>query len=127
MADAVIRVVPYAAPALVATFTVRSIWGLAKKFRRNKSHDVGLYKDEDGEATEESMAEYSTKSSFLIIFIALAMGLATSFALAVMATSWAFSVLDLAWLLFVSWVGRSKSDSVEISLTACRLWCFCKP
>jgi hypothetical protein len=68
-----------------------------------------LYEDEDGVATEESMARFSNKRQFVVIFFATPIGIAASFGLAVWATVLKHSFSDLTitqlWLLFASWVG----------------------
>jgi hypothetical protein len=102
-----IRVVSYAIPVFIVIFTTPSVWRLAASFRRTKPINVdSIYQDKDGKATEESMAEFSTKRPFTLIFVGAALGWAASFALAVFATVDVSVPHDLApiWLLFVSWV-----------------------
>lgn len=105
--DASLETVSYVIPATIAVFTVPVIWRFAKSIRSSKVvKEDALYKDEDGEATEESMKRYSTKRSFTVIFAALAVGVAASFALAVLATvkSLEIGYTTIIWLLFWSWV-----------------------
>ncbi|KAA8569106.1 hypothetical protein EYC84_000776 [Monilinia fructicola] len=108
--DAYINELSFAAPTLIGLFTLPTAWRFVKNFKQPKStnHEV-LYEDKDGVATEESMAKYSTKLQFVIIFISLTVGLVISFGLAVLATvekNKGFSDLCLAqlWLLFISWI-----------------------
>ncbi|KAF7889491.1 uncharacterized protein EAF02_001906 [Botrytis sinoallii] len=98
-----------AAPILIGLFTIPTAWRFIRNFKspRVANHEV-LYEDKDGVATEESMAKYSTKRQFVIIFTSLIVGLLASFGLAVFATvvksefsHWAFTHI---WLLFVSWI-----------------------
>ncbi|TGO20737.1 hypothetical protein BPAE_0269g00070 [Botrytis paeoniae] len=98
-----------AAPILIGLFTIPTAWRFIRNFKspRVTNHEV-LYEDKDGVATEESMAKYSTKRQFVIIFTSLIVGLLASFGLAVFATvvknefsHWSFTHI---WLLFVSWI-----------------------
>lgn len=96
---------------LLALFTIPSLWRLTKRTRRVKAtNEPALYEDEDGAATEESQALYSTKYQFASIFVLLGLGLATSLGLAIVATvrKDQFQSSDLMlvqlWLLFPSWV-----------------------
>ena len=99
----------YAFLILIAVFAIPSIWRLAKAPWRVKTIvEPEIYEDEDGVATEESMAQYSQKIPFIFILGSTSIGLAESFALAVFATvrKEFFSELCLTetWLLFVAWV-----------------------
>lgn len=101
--------VAYASFTLVVLFSLPSIWRLAKApWRVNPPSSPTLYEDEDGVATEESMAHFSTKRQFVVIFFAAPIGIAASFGLAVWATVLKPSFSDLIivqlWLLFASWV-----------------------
>ena len=102
--------VSYASAVVIALSTIPSIWRLAKRSRRVKvANEPVLYEDEDGVATEESMAQYSVKWQFTSIFILIGAGLASSLGLAIAATvrkEHAYSDLSLTqfWLLFPSWV-----------------------
>lgn len=79
--------------------------------RVKTTNEPALYEDEDGAATEESQALYSTKRQFTAIFVLLGLGLATSLGLAIVATvrkdqsSYTGLSLVQLWLLFPSWVG----------------------
>ncbi|KAI9649273.1 hypothetical protein NHQ30_001843 [Ciborinia camelliae] len=77
----------YAAPALIGLFTIPTAWRFVRNFKqpRSTNHEA-LYEDRDGVATEESMANHSTKLQFVIIFTSLIVGLLVSFGLAVFAT-----------------------------------------
>ncbi|KAF7952508.1 uncharacterized protein EAE97_002005 [Botrytis byssoidea] len=98
-----------AAPILIGLFTIPTAWRFIRNFKspRVTNHGV-LYEDKDGVATEESMAKYSTKRQFVIIFTSLTVGLLASFGLAVFATvvknEFSHSAFTHIWLLFVSWI-----------------------
>ncbi|QSZ34680.1 hypothetical protein DSL72_007534 [Monilinia vaccinii-corymbosi] len=115
--DSHINELSYAAPALIALFTIPTAWRFVKNFKKPRStHHEVLYEDKDGVATEESMAQYSTKLQFVIIFTSLVVGLLVSFGLAVFATvekNQGFSDRCLAqlWLLFLSWA-RQGFDAI---------------
>ncbi len=47
---------------------------------KNPNHDQELYKDEDGIASAESMARFSNKLQFIIIFAVAVIGLGLSIA-----------------------------------------------
>lgn len=100
-----------AAPILIGLFTIPTAWRFIRNFKspRVANHEA-LYEDKDGVATEESMAKYSTKPQFVIIFTSLIVGLLASFGLAVFATvvkdEFSHWSLTHIWLLFVSWVSR---------------------
>lgn len=101
--------VTHASFSLVVLLSLPSIWRLAKApWRVNSPSSPALYEDEDGVATEESMARFSAKRQFVVIFFTAAIGIAASFSLAVWATVLRDSFLDLTivqlWLLFASWV-----------------------
>ncbi|THV47194.1 hypothetical protein BGAL_0328g00070 [Botrytis galanthina] len=98
-----------AAPILIGLFTIPTAWRFIRNFKspRVTNHEA-LYEDKDGVATEESMAKYSTKRQFVIIFTSLIVGLLASFGLAVFATvvknEFSHSAFTHIWLLFVSWI-----------------------
>lgn len=98
-----------AAPILIGLFTIPTAWRFIRNFKspRVTNHEA-LYEDKDGVATEESMAKYSTKRQFVIVFTSLTVGLLASFGLAVFATvvknEFSHSAFTHIWLLFVSWV-----------------------
>lgn len=103
--------IAYACIAVIALSSVNAIVRLAKRpFRVKVPNEKAIYEDKDGAATEESMARYSAKTQFVVIFVAAAVGLLESFAMAVVATVWQkeymYSDLSVtqAWLLFPSWV-----------------------
>lgn len=107
--DNSIAKVSYASFILTAIFTVPSIVRLARSPWRVKTTNDGVYEDEDGTATEESMSKFSTKTLFAIIFGVTGLGVAISFASATFSTvrrENSFSDLSLAqlWLLFPAWV-----------------------
>ena len=97
----------YAAPALVALLTLPPLWRFAGLIRHRKTAKVdrdAVYEDKDGAATEESMKNYSTKASFTAVFLANALGFASSLSLVVVATVYHFHDVTRIWLLFWSWV-----------------------
>jgi hypothetical protein len=105
------------APALIAVFTISPIWRLSKTLQRVKvANNDGLYKDEDGKATQESMSKYSTRPQFGLIFVAVVIGLAASFVLGVVATLWVlpFALLSRIWFLFFSWVSSQSSGRRDL-------------
>jgi hypothetical protein len=122
--DSSITTTSYAVFILTAIFTIPAISRLAKRPWRVKSTNEGdgIYEDKDGRATEESMAKYSTKAQFAVIFAASSIGLATSFALAIFATvrrENQFSELSLVqlWMLFAAWVRKQFIPGLEGWLT----------
>ncbi|KAI9739929.1 MAG: hypothetical protein M1818_004985 [Claussenomyces sp. TS43310] len=110
LVDDHVRNASYATPALIALFTIPSVWRSAKSIRRSKPTNHGsLYQDRDGAATEESTARYSIKRLLILIFIGVFLGLTVSFALAVFATVESSLFYDAevttgVWELFSSWV-----------------------
>lgn len=105
--------ISYTAFALTALSTVPSLWRLAKRTRRVKTtNEPELYEDEDGAATEESQARFSTKRQWIAIFVVVSLALATSLGLAIVATvrksQSHYSGLSVvqAWLLFPLWVSN---------------------
>ena len=113
MMDGSIANTSYASFVLTAIFTIPSLLRLAKRLWRVKAtNNDGVYEDEDGMATEESMAKYSAKDFFAVIFGVAGIGLAVSFASAVFATvrrenSFSELALTQLWLLFSAWVRKS--------------------
>ena len=132
--DSSIATTSYAFFILTAIFTIPSTIRLAQRPWRAKSTNDGdgIYEDKDGRATEESMAKYSTKAQFAVMFAASAMGLAISFALAVFAavrTENPFSELSVVqlWLLFAAWVGNDPFLDLTLadsgrSACSCSSW-----
>lgn len=129
--DSSIASTSYAAFILTAIFTVPSISRLAKRpWRVKTTNDDGIYKDEDGAATEESMAKFSNKAQFAVILGATGVGLAVSFALAIFATvrrENSFSELSFTqiWLLFPAWVRNGFIPAPGSLLTLGRSSCSC--
>lgn len=124
--------VVYASAILTALFTIPSIRRLAKSSSRVKgANQDAVYEDVDGAATEESMAEYSTKGAFIAIFIAATLGLATSFAEAVYSTierrHFTSSRLPLTqvWLLFTIWVSYDIQHAKIFNVDSLRYYCSC--
>jgi hypothetical protein len=101
--------VAYTSSALVAVLSLPSLWRLAKTPWRVKTPNLPLrYEDDDGVATEESMARFSVKRPLIVIFVGAPLGIAASFGLAVWGTipnpTLADSGVLQLWLLFASWV-----------------------
>lgn len=101
--------------AVVVLFTLPSFWRLCKApWRPNSPASAAtLYEDQDGIATEESMARFSAKRQFFGTFFATAIGIVSSFGLAVWATvlkdDFSDSAIFQLWTLFASWVGSHAS------------------
>ncbi|KAH8588532.1 ABC bile acid transporter [Bisporella sp. PMI_857] len=95
---------------LIALSTIPSVWRLAKHTRHvGAANETALYEDEDGVATEESMARFNTKWHFRGIFAVVGAGLITSLGTAIaVAVRKNVGYPDLAlaqlWLLFPSWI-----------------------
>ncbi|CAL3962101.1 unnamed protein product [Diplocarpon coronariae] len=99
------RLLSYASPALIVILTLPAIWRFATRLRHGKSvKKEVLYRDRDGVANEDSMAEYQTKRSFAVIFVALGLGSASSLTLVILATVYRASYITPIWLLFWSWI-----------------------
>lgn len=105
---------------VIALFTVPSIRALSKANWRvkNPNHADTLYEDEDGTATNESMAQFSNKTQFTIIFIVALAGLAISLADAIFTVVkegfvFAHSEVPLLgiWLLIPAWVNHGANNS----------------
>ncbi|KAL3419949.1 ABC transporter [Phlyctema vagabunda] len=100
----------YAAAVLIGLITVPSVVRLVRgPWRIKVTNNDGLYEDEDGKATEESMTKYSIKTAFISISITTALGLAASFAQAVFLTvkkdsASTTAFLTKVWLQFAVWV-----------------------
>ena len=111
--DSSIASTSYASFLLTAIFSVPSIFRLAKRPWRSKITKDGVYEDEDGAATEQSMEKFSVKRLFAVIYGVTGTGLAISFALAVFATvrrgnSFSEICLTQLWLLFLAWVSEES-------------------
>jgi hypothetical protein len=106
--DDPLQILPYAAPSVVVILTFPSVWRSVRNIRRVKTSDVGgIYEDQDGIATKESMNNFSARRQISVISLAVALGLAASFVFAVFATaspSSTFNGVTHLWVLFWSWV-----------------------
>ncbi|TVY65766.1 ATP-dependent bile acid permease, partial [Lachnellula suecica] len=105
--DDPLELLPYAVASIVTILTLPSIWRFARNIHRVKDHDPGgLYEDQDGVATEESMGNFSARKQIIVISLGVAVGLAASFAFAVFATVSLSSFDDVTqlWLLFWTWI-----------------------
>ncbi|RDW56946.1 hypothetical protein BP5796_13013 [Coleophoma crateriformis] len=116
MASLTVDTITYASALLIALFTIPSLRRLAAKaaWRIELVPSGYLYEDADGQATEESMASYSIKGISIAILISLAIGLAVSFAEAVLVTARKGNghsplLQAQAWLLLFSWVPQIPS------------------
>ena len=102
--------------ALIFLLLVPSLQRLLHNLRTvEKKEYHGLYEDADGITTEKAEAEYSVKYAQIAVCIASAVGLVTSFALAVMSTMQytavraSVGIVTLEWLLFAAWVSSFYS------------------
>jgi hypothetical protein len=96
-----------AAPLLLTAFvTIPALVGGVSHFREPKSKP-GVYEDKDGEATEQSMAAYSTTYPKIFLSIFSVLGFGTAVALAVLGTlNRSLDHLFLEnWLTAGQWVG----------------------
>lgn len=86
MDDFTITHLSFAIPAILVVLTIPSVWILATHRSRHGKLDShsDLYEDQDGKATPESMAAYSTKRLFIGIATLLFLGTAFSFAMSIM-------------------------------------------
>lgn len=94
---------------LVGATSIPTIWIIARKISPFKGHRYeehrDLYEDEDGSATEESQAAYSTVVPRSICLAASAIGLLLSIAIAVLITTQSeLYLFQESWLTFGSWV-----------------------
>ena len=89
---------------LVFLLTLPSLLGVASHLRESKQQS-GLYEDEDGVATEKSVAEYSAKIPKIFLFVFAVLGLGTSIALAVLETLAAVDLIE-TWLNVAQWVRK---------------------
>lgn len=109
----------YASFVIVVLSSISSISRLAKTpYRVKTTNESAIYEDQDGKATEESMALYTAKTHFIVIFSAAIFGLIESLALAVFATvrkehSYTDLSLTEAWLLFPAWVCDPVSNETS--------------
>lgn len=72
-----VQIFAFATPIFTGLCTASVVWRFAKNIRKAKPiKKDAIYEDEDGKATEESMASYSAKRSFIVIFLGVAFGLA---------------------------------------------------
>ena len=120
---------------LILLSSIPSLWRLAKRTRRVKAtNEPALYEDEDGAATKESQALYSTKRQFTAIFVLVGLGLVTSLGLAIVAIAREHELnysrvsrVQL-WLLFPSWVTlhRPTRNFNVAANQVFRSYCFCK-
>jgi hypothetical protein len=89
--------------ALVFLLTIPSLAGVTSHLRESKPRS-GVYKDEDGVATEKSIAEYSAKIPKILLSVFAVLGLVTSIALAVLETLAGVDVI-VGWVNVGQWVG----------------------
>lgn len=80
------------------------------RWKTTTFEDIG-YEDEDGAATKDSMAQFSNKRPFIVLFLFALCGLGLSFADLVIATVNAHGGKNVAvgiWLLPPAWVSRNS-------------------
>lgn len=110
MGDLPLKLASFAAPAFIVATTIPVVWKFASNIQRPRPNkDNGLYEDEDGKATEESMSNYSTKRQFTTIFCGLGFGLAASLALVVNSFAQFLEFHDpmLVCITFGCWVSHT--------------------
>jgi hypothetical protein len=97
---------------LVFLLTLPTSIGIASHFREAKQKFAG-YEDQDGAASEESMAEYSAKIPKILLSIFTVFGLFTAIALAVLGTlnQEADRMFVENWLNVGQWV-RTRDDKL---------------
>jgi hypothetical protein len=103
----------YASFILTALFSLPATVRLLKKpWQSRKIGKNGPFEDEDGAATEESMASFSVKGPLRALCGVSALAVAVSFAEAVYATAMGWDdykglCLLQFWLLFAAWVSST--------------------
>ena len=94
-----------AATGIIAFLTIPAIIDHVARWREKKEK-ASLYEDDDGVATEESMAKYSTTVAKILLAIFTTLGLLTAIALGVLALVYhdeaSFKIEN--WLNAASWV-----------------------
>ncbi len=101
----------YAAPAFILVTSIPVVWKFVENIRQPRQvKSEGLYGDRDGKATEESMAAYSTKKQFTVIFVGLGVGLLASLTLMVdtFAQLMKFHTPELILITFWCWVSHFR-------------------
>ena len=88
--------------ALVFLLTLPSLAGVASHLRDPKPQSK-IYEDEDGVATQKSVAEYSAKLPKIFLSVFAVLGLGTSIALAVLETVAGVDVIE-GWVNVGKWV-----------------------
>lgn len=88
--------------AVVFLLTIPSLAGIASHLRESKPPSK-IYEDEDGIATEKSVAEYSTKIPKALLAVFSILGLGTALALAVLETLAGIDV-TASWVNVGQWV-----------------------
>jgi len=101
---------------LVALDSIKAIKSIADRIRRRQYDEASLaitaYRDEDGEATEESLRAFSDKWQRVLIAVFSVTGLSTSLALSILATINSDLNDPLAnWLQFAIWVRTKMRQS----------------
>jgi hypothetical protein len=101
----------YTAPAFILATNIPVVWKFVENIRQPRQvKSEGLYEDRDGKATEESMAAYSTKKQFTVIFVGLGVGLPASLTLVVdtFAQLMEFHTPELILITFGCWVSHFR-------------------
>lgn len=115
-----------AALALVAVDSIPASKSIVDRILRKvqyEEHSLAktAYRDEDGEASEESLRAFSDKWQRAAIVLFSVSGLGIALALAVLATLHHYSDVDdevANWLQFSSWVSGNISGSRNAGLNA---------
>lgn len=101
---------------LVSLDTIKAIKSIADRILRRQYDEASLaitaYRDEDGEATEESLRAFSDKWQRVSIVVFSLTGLSTSLALSILSTISSDLNEPLAnWLQFAIWVRTKMRQS----------------
>jgi hypothetical protein len=88
---------------LVFLLTIPSLAGVATHLRESKPQS-NVYEDEDGIATDKSVAEYSAKIPKILLSVFAVLGQVTSIALAILETLAGVDVIE-GWVNVGQWVG----------------------
>lgn len=106
---------------LVALDSIKAIKSIADRILRRQYDEASLaitsYRDEDGEATEESLRAFSDKWQRILIAVFSLTGLSTSLALSILSTISSDLNDPLAnWLQFAIWVRTKMRQSSSCPL-----------
>jgi hypothetical protein len=93
--------------AVSSTISAAKHWKQISPKRKGNYEEIGtnVYQDEDGTATEESEARYSTYVQKVFILFGTALGVGFSLPIAIRSMKDMESLVYVSnWLIFVSWV-----------------------